>query len=144
MTYTRRPSADDGSIALETLIIAPVLFLLLGLVVAFARVQLATSVADSAAQAAARQASLIRDPGAAQAKAEKAALDSLAGSGVHCSQVSVQIDTSGLAAPVGQAASVQATVSCTAPLGDIGLPGLPGSKTLTSHFTSVVDRFRAR
>ena len=44
----------------------------------------------------------------------------------------------------GQAATVTATISCTARLSDIALPGLPGAKTLTASFTSPIDTYRGR
>lgn len=136
--------SDRGSYALETAVIAPVFFLLLGVLVAAARIELADGTADSAARAAARTASLQRSPGDAQSEAQDAAEQSLADSGLSCSDISVTIDASGLNVPVGQAATVSAQVACTVPLADIGAPGLPGSKTLTASFTSTIDQYRAR
>lgn len=142
-TRTRR-AADRGSAAVETAILAPALIMLLLLIAAFGRVHLAQGKADSAARTAARTASLARDPATARQQARQAALDSLNTAGLHCSAVSVTVDTSGLTAPLGQASTVTATVSCTTTLGDLALPGLPGSKRLESTFTSVVDQYRAR
>ncbi|MFB7763686.1 TadE/TadG family type IV pilus assembly protein [Streptomyces xiamenensis] len=145
MTAFRRPRwGDAGSYALETVILAPLFFALLGLVIAGGRIQLANGAAENAARAAARAASLERDPVRALSQGREAALRSLADSGLNCTESSVDIDTSGLSAPLGQAATVEATVSCTVPLGDISLPGLPGAKTLDASFSSVVDQFRAR
>ncbi|GAA3372064.1 pilus assembly protein [Streptomyces antimycoticus] len=135
---------DHGSAAVETAIIAPALILLLLVIAAFGRVHLAQGKADSAARAAARTASLARDPATAQQQARQAAMDSLDADGLRCSDVTIHVDTSGLSAPIGQSATVTATVACTAPLGDLAVPGLPGSKQLTSSFTSVVDQYRAR
>lgn len=56
----------------------------------------------------------------------------------------VSIDTSGYATDVGEAATVTATISCTANLSDIGVPGLPGAKTITASWTSPIDTYRAR
>lgn len=136
--------SDRGSYALETAIIAPVFILLLGVLIAAARIQLADGAADSAAHAAAREASLQRTTGKAQARATRAAEQSLQDSGLKCSSTDVVIDASGLSAPTGQAATVSAEVSCTVALSDIGAPGLPGSKVLSSAFTSTVDQYRAR
>ncbi|WP_282206711.1 hypothetical protein [Kitasatospora fiedleri] len=48
------------------------------------------------------------------------------------------LDTAG-----GQLATVTVRVSCTVPLSDlIGLDGVPGRKTVTGMFTSVLDRYR--
>ncbi|MFE2167818.1 hypothetical protein ACFXB3_22590, partial [Streptomyces sp. NPDC059447] len=54
------------------------------------------------------------------------------------------LDSSGLAVPLGQVGTVTVTISCTVPLSDLLLPGVPGSKTMTSSFTSVVDAYRSR
>ncbi|MCX4673642.1 pilus assembly protein [Streptomyces sp. NBC_01381] len=143
MTWFNRPP-DRGSVSLTTVICAPGFFLLLGLVIAFGRVDLATGSADAAARAAARTASLSRDPILGEQEARTAALTSLRESGLKCSNVDVAVDTSGLSAPLGEAATVSATVTCTARLDDIALPGLVGHKNLTSTMTSVVDTWRSR
>ncbi|MFF8932338.1 pilus assembly protein [Streptomyces longwoodensis] len=145
----RRPwpgqlNGDRGSAALGLAIFVPVALALIGLAIACGRVALAEGAADAAARDAARTASLARDPASGEADARQAAEASLAGSGIHCAGISVVLDTSGLSAPVGQAASVTATVSCTAPLSELALPGVGGSKTLTSTKTSVVDTWATR
>ncbi|GAA1923846.1 pilus assembly protein [Streptantibioticus ferralitis] len=121
-----------------------VFILLLGLLVAAGRIMLARGVADNAAHAAAREASLALTPDTGQQAAQAAARTSLQDSGFHCSNMQVTVNSQGVASPVGQAATVTATVSCTVALSDIALPGLPGSRTLTGHFTSVVDPYRTR
>ncbi|MGW0651156.1 TadE/TadG family type IV pilus assembly protein [Streptomyces umbrinus] len=140
----RRLRQDRGSYALETAVLAPVLIIVLGLVIAFGRVTDAEGAVDSAAHAAARAASLERDAGTAQTAAQDAVSRSLDGDGVTCQASNVAIDTSGYATDVGEAATVTATISCTATLSDIGVPGLPGAKTLTASWTSPIDTYRAR
>ncbi|WP_237276540.1 pilus assembly protein [Streptomyces caniscabiei] len=125
-------------------VFVPVALMLIGLTIACGRVALAEGAADAAARDAARTASLASDPASGETKARQAAQTSLASSGIHCAGISVELDTSGLSAPVGQAASVTATVSCTAPLSELALPGVAGSKTLTSTKTSVVDTWATR
>ncbi|MEU5298958.1 TadE/TadG family type IV pilus assembly protein [Streptomyces umbrinus] len=140
----RRLRQDRGSYALETAVLAPVLIIVLGLMIAFGRVTDAEGAVDSAAHAAARAASLERDAGTAQTAAQDAVSRSLDGDGVTCQASNVAIDTSGYATDVGEAATVTATISCTATLSDIGVPGLPGAKTLTASWTSPIDTYRAR
>jgi Flp pilus assembly protein TadG len=140
----RGGTRDDGVIALETAVMAVAFIALLGLLVAAGRVMLARGVADSAAHAAAREASLALTPATAQQAADDAARTSMQDSGLRCASTNVSVNTSGLTAPLGQAATVTATVACTVALSDIALPGLPGSKTLTSTFTSAVDPYRSR
>ncbi|KMS74242.1 hypothetical protein ACM01_15115 [Streptomyces viridochromogenes] len=135
---------DRGSAALSLAIFVPVALVLIGFTIACGRVALAEGAADAAARDAARTASLASDPASGEADARHAAQTSLANSGIRCAGISVELDTSGLSAPVGQAASVTATVSCTAPLSELALPGVAGSKTLTSTKTSVVDTWATR
>ncbi|MEU0949958.1 TadE/TadG family type IV pilus assembly protein [Streptomyces canus] len=139
-----RLERDRGSAALSLAIFVPVALVLIGFTIACGRVALAEGVADAAARDAARTASLASDPASGEAEARQAAQSSLANSGIHCSGISVELDTSGLSAPVGQAAQVTATVSCTAPLSELALPGIAGSRTLTSTKTSVVDTWATR
>ncbi|MFI1177535.1 TadE/TadG family type IV pilus assembly protein [Streptomyces melanogenes] len=141
---SRQMRRDRGSYALETAILAPVMIGLLLLLIAFGRVTDAAGAVDSAARAAARAASLERDASTAQAQAQAAASRSLAGEGITCRASSVVIDTSGYALDTGVEANVTATIACTANLSDIGLPGLPGSKTLTASWTSPIDTYRGR
>lgn len=140
----RRLRKDRGSYALETAVLAPVLIAILLLMVAFGRVTDAEGAVDAAAHAAARAASLERDAAAAQSAAQDAVTRSLDGDGVTCQTSNVAIDTSGYTTDVGEAATVTATISCTANLSDIGMPGLPGAKTLTASWTSPIDTYRAR
>ncbi|MFG2774778.1 TadE/TadG family type IV pilus assembly protein [Streptomyces sp. NPDC048350] len=135
---------DRGSYALETAVLAPVMIGLLLLMVAFGRVTDADGAVDAAARAAARAASLEREAGTAQAEAQAAASRSLEGEGITCRTSSVVVDTAGYALDLGVEANVTATIACTANLSDIGLPGLPGSKTLTASWTSPIDSYRGR
>ena len=139
-----RRDRDRGSYALETAVLAPALIAILLLMVAFGRVTDAEGAVDSAAHAAARAASLERDASTARTEAQNAVTRSLDGDGITCQTSNVAIDTSGYATGVGEAATVTATISCTANLSDIGLPGLPGAKTLTASWTSPIDTYRAR
>ncbi|WP_406834860.1 pilus assembly protein [Streptomyces sp. AHU1] len=135
---------DRGSVALTTAVFWPVGLVLFGLLIACGRIALAEGAADAAARDAARTASLSADPATGQAKALQAAQASLDSSGVRCADITVAVDVSGLSVPVGQAAQVTVTVSCTAPLADLLLPGVSGAKTLTSTKTSVVDTWASR
>ncbi|WP_405723067.1 TadE/TadG family type IV pilus assembly protein [Streptomyces sp. NBC_00046] len=135
---------DRGSYAVETAVLAPVMIALLLLMIAFGRVTDADGAVDSAARAAARAASLERDAGSAQSQAQAAAARSLQGEGITCRASSVVVDTAGYALDIGVEANVTATVACTANLSDIGLPGLPGAKTLTASWTSPIDTYRGR
>ncbi|MEY9997739.1 Flp pilus assembly protein TadG [Streptomyces sp. V4I8] len=136
---------DRGDVAIEAVIVVPLLLALALVFIAGARLSVAGQKTDAAAQAAARAASLERTPGAGQVAAQEAAADSLNSQQQGCSTTSVKANTSGLAAPVGQVSQVTVTVSCTVPLGDLFfLGGGPGVRTVTSSFTSIVDAYRER
>lgn len=136
---------DRGSVALEVAILAPSLLLLILLAVAAGRTTLAANTVADAAHDAARAASLARTPvGARQAAADTAAA-TLTNQGRSCVTMAADTDTSGFAQPVGQPAVVTVIVSCQVSYADItALPGMPGTRTLTSTFTSPLDQYRAR
>ncbi|MGR3938469.1 TadE/TadG family type IV pilus assembly protein [Streptomyces sp. BRA346] len=142
-TVGDRLAEDRGSEAVQAAIITPLLIMFLCLALAGGRMVISGSKIDAAAEDAAREASLARSAAAAQEAAQSAAEESLSDQGVACASTSVAVDTSGLNAPLGQAGSVTVTVRCTVELADLLLP-VPGSRTLESTFTSVVDQYRQR
>ncbi|MGY4963649.1 TadE family protein [Streptomyces sp. 900105245] len=144
MNLTTRLKDDRGALSLEAVILFPVLIMVLLLVIAFGRISSADNAVDTAARNAARAASLERTGGAASGAGERVARSVLGQQGLQCTATSVSISTDGFSAPLGQSASTTATVRCTVRLSDIGLPGLPGAKTMTSSFTSSIDSYRQR
>jgi Flp pilus assembly protein TadG len=134
---------DAGNAALELVVLAPVLLFLLGLVIAAGRTSIAQGSVAAAARDAARQASISLTPSAAQSAALSSATAALSQDGLDCDPV-VTVDTTGFAVPVGEPATVTATVVCQVRLSDLVVPGLPGSKTLTATFTSPLDPYRER
>jgi Flp pilus assembly protein TadG len=141
---TTRFRRDDGSLSVELAILLPAFILLALIAVAFGRDTIAQSSVDLAAHDAARAASLARNATDAQSAASAAAHDTLDGSSTSCSAVTVTVDTSGFAIPVGQPATVSVTITCTVPLADLALPGMPASRVLTSTFSSPLDIYRGR
>ncbi|MFJ4151984.1 TadE/TadG family type IV pilus assembly protein [Streptomyces galbus] len=144
MNLTARLKDDTGALSLEAVILFPTLIMVLLLVITFGRISSADNVVDTAARNAARAASLERTGGGAGGAGERVARNVLGQQGLQCTATSVSISTAGFAAPLGEPASTTATVSCKVRLSDIGLPGLPGSRTLTSSFTSSIDSYRQR
>ncbi|MFI6321597.1 TadE/TadG family type IV pilus assembly protein [Nonomuraea sp. NPDC050556] len=134
---------DRGSLALELAIVSPALIAMLIFAIAVGRVAIATGSIEAAARDAARQASIARDPSTARSAALSSAQEALAQEGLNCSP-SVTVDTHEFAKPVGVPAIVTATVECEVLLSDLSLPGIPGSKRLSSTFSSPLDPFRAR
>jgi Flp pilus assembly protein TadG len=139
------PELGGGRTALETVILAPVLILVfIMLVIAGGRIVSAGGAVEEAARAAAREASLQRDGATAQSRATTIAQQSLAGQNLVCDSLQVQVDTSQFGRPLGQPAQVTAIITCQVRLSDLAIPGLPGSKTMTSTFVSVIDPYRER
>ncbi|MFI9040902.1 TadE/TadG family type IV pilus assembly protein [Streptomyces sp. NPDC053726] len=142
--WSRSVQGDGGSAAVEAAIILPSLTMFLCLAIAGGRIVTSGAKIDSAAEDAAREASIHRTAGAAQSAAHAAAAESLDDQGIKCASTSVNVNTGGLSVLVGQVGTVTATVTCTVNLSDLLLPGVPGARTLTSTATSVVDQYRQR
>jgi Flp pilus assembly protein TadG len=128
---------DRGSNSLSLVILAPVVIVLLLLVVAFGRYAYSRQLVEQASAAAARAASLAATSGQAQQRAQSAAAASLSDAGVSCRGTSVQVD-----ADFRPGGTVTVTVSCTADLTDLALAGVPGSTTVTSSSSSIVESYR--
>ena len=144
MTTTRHSNHEDGSVSLELAILAPAVLALLGLVIVAGRIEVAGGAVEQASAAAAREASLARTPQAARQAATQAAIDNLAGQDLHCTTLDISVDTTGFSVPVGRPAQVSARVTCIVRLGDIAVPGMPGSRTVTAQSDSILDQFRSR
>lgn len=138
-----RLTNDDGSATVELAILAPALLLALSVVIMGGRIMIASNAAESVGGSSARAASLARTPGEATAAAQRVASADLARQGLKCAGggPSVSTDTSNWS---GRPASVTVHVTCEVALSDIGMPGLPGSRTITATATSPVDVWRGQ
>ena len=139
---TRRPISrrrDVGLVSTEmAIVMVPFFAGFLMLVVFAGRVGQATNDVRSAAQEAARAASLASTPARAREAATATAEANLETAGVGCARgLSVSTDV-GNFAPGG---SVTVTLSCTASLSDVASLRLPGSRTYTATAVEVIDRF---
>ncbi len=137
------PEQGSGP-AVSAAILMPVFALVLLAVAAAGRLSNASDATDQAARAAARIASIERDPNTAEAAATDAARATLASRGLSCGAVTVAVNLDGLLSPLGQPSTVTATVSCDVTLSELAFPGLPGDRTVTATFTSPVDPNRER
>lgn len=129
------PEADTGSLAVELSIVMPLLLLLLSVVFAYGRVAQMNGTIEAGARDAARSASQARSAAEAEQVAERAVRSSLPPGATRC------LDTLdvGLRNNVFRPGfPVTVDVTCTYPLGDL-LPGVPGTVTAASSFTSPVD-----
>lgn len=135
----RRAHSDDrGSIAIEVVLIAPILIALLLLVAGLGRMAHTRGQVDGAAADAARTASLERDPEAARAAGEQAARAYLGPDA--CRTLDVRVDT----AAFHPGGAVTAVIRCTASLAGLGLSGLPGSRDFTATAVAPLDTYVQR
>jgi hypothetical protein len=133
---------DRGSESVELAILLPVGILVLAMLVIGARIALAGDRISGVAGIAARDASLTRSAAAAQQAATARVTDALTDRDLDCADVQVRVDTSGFNSAPGAPASVTVAVECTIDLSDIGVAGLPGSRTLRDTATSPLDPAR--
>lgn len=127
---------------------AAMMAVLFGLIIAFAiaggRFVAAESATEQAARAAARIASIQRDPDVAQAQARDLAERTLHEQNLACADLVVTVDTSQFGHPLGTPAVVRAAVSCQVRWSDLTVPGAPGTRAVESEFTSPIDQIRER
>lgn len=133
---TRRE--ERGTAAIELVLVAPVLIVVLLFVVGLGRMAHARQQIESVAADAARAASLERTTSQSAAAAKAAATTSLGEAGVSCTGLNVDVDLSSYQ-PGGQ---VVVTVNCTTQLADVALAGFPGSKTLSATSSVPIEIYR--
>jgi Flp pilus assembly protein TadG len=137
-------AVERGSVSVELALLAPALLLLLSFAVFAGRTQIAEGAVQEAARSAAREASLARDPATAAALAGAQAERTLAAQNLRCQQTTVDVDTAGFQAPLGQPGDVTVSITCVVGMADLLAPGLPGSVTVEASFISPVDAYRER
>lgn len=127
---------ERGSIAVELVLLAPLLIALLLFVVGLGRIAHARGQVDGAAGVAARSASLARTANEASQAGERAARAYL---GENCRTLDVEIDTAAMR-PGG---AVTAHLRCTASLAGLGLAGFPGHRTFTATAIAPIEIHRS-
>jgi Flp pilus assembly protein TadG len=135
---------ERGSAAVEAAVGVPAFVLFVGLIIFGGRTATTHSAVESAAADAARTASIARTASEAKADAKTAAQASFANQDIHCLSVTVTVDVSDFDKTVGQTGSVSATVECRLDLGDLSVPGVPGSRLIKATSSSPLDTFRER
>jgi Flp pilus assembly protein TadG len=139
--YWRR---DDGASAIEAVILAPALVLMISLAIVAMRIEVAGEAVDASAHDAARAASISSDATDARTAGRDAALATLKANGLTCSTLTVHVDVDGFSVQIGQPASVQATVTCIVSFSGLSIPGMPGTKRMRSTFISPIDEYGGR
>ena len=133
---------EEGNTAVSMAIIIPVVMLIAGLMLVGGYLATSRGAVQTAANEAARAASIARTSGVASASATSTATSTLANSNTRCASTQVSANTTGFNTPIGQPGEVSVTVTCVVPL--IDLPGIPASRSITATGTSVVDAYRGR
>jgi Flp pilus assembly protein TadG len=136
----RRARGERGTAAIQLVLIAPVLMVILLFVVGLGRMAHARQQLESVAADSARAASLERNTHHSAAAAKAAAQQSLGQAGVSCTGLTVDVDLTSYE-PGGQ---VKVTVSCKTQLSDVALAGFPGSRTFTATSTVPIETYRSK
>lgn len=134
-------SSDRGSSPVSFALTVPLFGLFIAMVILAGRLTSAEITVQSAANEAARAASIARSSAAANSGADAAARSALATSSVDCTSTNISASTAGVSKAAGQRATVTVTVTCVVPLADLGLP-VSGSRQVQGTGTSVVDTYR--
>lgn len=124
---------ERGSMAVETVLIAPVLIAFLLLVVALGRYVAVRGEVEAAARDAARAASLERGPGTARTVAQRTAAASLEGRRCAAIQLSGNFVAGG---------TVTTQLRCRVSFDQLGLLGLPGSVSVGGSSSAPIDIYR--
>jgi len=137
-------------ITTELVIVLPILVAFLFMLVLAGRLTDARSDVVGAANDAARAASLQRNQDAAQAQAQAAARDTVAGERLSCrgEGPTVEVDTvrsgtEGEVAPFGRGADVRVTVTCEVNTSDLTFIGVGTTVTLTEVAWEPIDPYRS-
>jgi len=120
--------------AVEIVMLVPLLVMMMFLVVAFGRYVSAEGEAQALARDAVRAATLERDVDAALVAARSMA--------AAAAPASLACDPAELSGAFVQGGVVTVDVQCTVSFEDLGLVGLPGSATVTGSSTSPLDQYR--
>lgn len=132
--WRARRRSDRGSATLELVALAPVFFGFVAMVVYVGKLNIGSAHAEAAARTAARTMTLSRDPAAAEEGAEAVARDVANEGAVICTTMGFDADI--------RPDEVEVTVTCTIALREVGLLGVPGSRTVTATATEAIDRYR--
>jgi len=133
----RKPT-EQGTMALELAVLAPILLILFMFLLACGRYFQTSSLLESAARDGARSASQARSLGEAQGRVDEAVNRTMSQAFKSCKETASGSITTEFAA--GTPLSVE--VTCTIDYRDLGLLGIGGDTKITKRFSSSVDPYR--
>jgi Flp pilus assembly protein TadG len=128
---------QDGTLAVEAALVAPVLLVLMLLVVYAGRAAQTDTDVRSAAARAARAASLTGDLTSAETAANEIAAANLATAGIDCRTTDITV-----AADIRAGGTVTVQVGCEVSNTDLAMLAVPGTRWSTATATQVVDTYR--
>ncbi|MFC5268239.1 TadE/TadG family type IV pilus assembly protein [Kribbella qitaiheensis] len=134
----KRLRGERGTMALEMVILAPILLILFMFLLACGRYFQTSSLLENAARDGARSASQTRSLAAAQGQVDEAVTRTMDQAVKSCKDSAGGTITTAFAA--GSPLSVE--VTCTINYRDLGLLGIGGDTTITKKFSSSVDPYR--
>ena len=129
---------ETGSAAVEAVVLVPVLVLFAVLAIGFGRYEMLRAELIGDARAGAEAASVMQSPQQASAAAEAVASPGGLQQGGMCARPRVVTDTSDFV-PGG---TVRLSVSCSANLAGLGIPGLTGVAGVTVAQGAPIDEYR--
>jgi Flp pilus assembly protein TadG len=129
---------DRGSLALELVILTPILVMLMMFLVALGRMVEAQGQVDGAARDAARAASIAQSYGLAEQNAQQAANTDLTGSAACTTTPSVQFGGGTDLTPGGV---VNIVIRCNINLSYLSLLGISSTKTIVGHASAPIDTY---
>lgn len=144
-TSAGRRGERGMSMSVELAILLPALVLIIAMLVGAGRLALARITVQQWADSAARTATLARDAQSAQSRSHAVVASDAGGSGLRCAGGwQLTVDTSAFALPLGREGAVRTTVRCPVAMGDLLLPGVPGTVVVEADASSTLDRYRGR
>ncbi|HMJ78500.1 MAG TPA: TadE family protein [Iamia sp.] len=132
--------AERGAATVEMVLLTPLFLAVLAFLVLAGRLSTVSADVAAASRDAARAASLASTYSAAVDAAEETATGSLARQDVTCRNLTVELGDPSTFVAGGE---VEVRVACEVLLGDVALPGLPGSRIVGRTSTEVIDRWRS-
>ena len=137
----RRVRHEDGTAAVEMVLIAPALLLLLAVIIGSGRIVSTKSAVLSVAREAARAAAAAPDAAGARSAAKERALAVAEGLGLDPSRLVISQDAGDFA----RGAPYEVSVTYRVRLADLPAFGvLPGSFAVTATHTELTERYKSR
>jgi hypothetical protein len=130
--------------SMEAILIIPAFLLFLALIAAIGRTALIRDDLQAAAVSSSRGVSLQSTAQKGEQVGRQVVHEHLLSTHYSCQRLIIEIDATALNLPAGRHGEVSVTLTCSVPLGDLGVPGLPGFVTLKESFTTPIDPYTLR